>query len=59
MLCHHKSNEAKQEVEKFLNANSNFPDNLKNKILAAAFVLMKQDPYVEKAQPKVVKSKKR
>ena len=59
VLCHHKSNEAKQEVEKFLNANSNFPDNLKNKILAAAFVLMKQDPYVEKAQPKVVKSKKR
>ena len=59
VLCHHKSNEAKQEVEKFLNANSNFPDNLKNKILAAAFVLMKQDPYVEKAQPKVVKGKKR
>ena len=46
-------------MEKFLNANSNFPDNLKNKILAAAFVLMKQDPYIEKAKPKVVKSKKR
>ena len=59
MLAHHKSADAKQEVEKFLQANPNFPDNLKNKILAAAWVLRSQEPYVEKTQPKVVKSKKR
>ena len=59
VLAHHKSADAKQEVEKFLQANPNFPDNLKNKILAAAWVLRSQEPYVEKTQPKVVKSKKR
>ena len=59
VLSHHKSSEARQEVNNFLKANPNFPDNLKNKILAASWVLMSQEPYVEKAQPKVVNSKKR
>ena len=57
VLAHHKSVIAKQTVENFLKANPDFPDNLKNNILEAAWTLLTQEPYVEKKKPVVVKTK--
>ena len=57
VLAHHKSVIAKQAVENFLKANPNFPDNLKNNVLEAAWTLLTQEPYVEKEKPVVVKAK--
>ena len=51
LLMHHKSNDAKMEVENFLKANPNYPANLRNKILEAAWTLTTQEPYTEKAKP--------
>ena len=59
LLAHHKSPEARQEVENFLKANPSYPENLKNKILEAAWIMTAQEPYVEKAQPTVVKATKK
>ena len=59
LLSTHKSAEAAQEVEKFLRTDTKCPDNLKNKAREAAWILMKQVPYVEKAKPAVVNSKKK
>ena len=47
LLAHHKSVLAKQAIEKFLSSNPKYPDNLKNKILEAAWVLRNQVPYSE------------
>ena len=58
VLAHHKSIIAKQAVENFLSANPNYPDHLKNSILVAAWTLLKQEPYVEKAKPVVVSKPK-
>ena len=58
VLAHHKSVIAKQTVENFLSANPNYPDHLKNYILEAAWTLLKQKPYVEKAKPAIVKKTK-
>ncbi len=58
VLAHHKSVIAKQAVENFLSANPNYPDHLKNSILEAAWTLLKQEPYVEKAKPVVVSKPK-
>ena len=58
VLAHHKSVLAKQAVENFLTANPNYPDDLKNTILETAWTLLKQEPYVEKQKPVVVKSPK-
>ena len=38
--------EAVRIIEQFLTANPNYPDNLKNKVLSASWILMKQVPYV-------------
>ena len=54
LLAHHKSVIAKQAVENFLSANPTYPDNLKNNVLEAAWILLKQEPYVEKSKPVVV-----
>ena len=51
LMENHKSKEATQIIERFLTANPNYPDNLKNKVLSASWILMKQVPYVEKAKP--------
>lgn len=48
LLAHHKSILAKQVIEKFLSSNTKYPDNLKNKILEAAWELRNQVPYEEK-----------
>ena len=48
LIAPHKSAEAKSEVMKFLNANADFPTNLKNYIYESAWVLMNQVPYVDK-----------
>ena len=56
LLANHKSDEAKKEVQNFLKANPNYPENLKNKILEAAWIMMAQEPYVEKAKPTVVRA---
>ena len=47
LLAHHKSVLAKQAIEKFLSSNPKYPDNLKNKILEAAWALRNQVPYSE------------
>ena len=59
LLGHHKSEAAKMEVENFLKANPDYPENLRNKILEAAWILTAQKPYVEKAKPTIVNAKKR
>ena len=58
VLAHHKSVLAKQAIEKFLSSNTKYPDNLKNKILEAAWELRNQVPYVEKAKPEVISRKR-
>ena len=54
VLAHHKSVVAKQAVENFLSANTNYPEDLRNNIQEAAWTLLKQEPYVEKEKPVVV-----
>lgn len=46
LMAGHKSKEAVRIIEQFLTANPNYPDNLKNKVLSASWILMKQVPYV-------------
>ena len=57
MLAGHKSKETSQIIKNYFQSNPNYPENLKNKVLEAAWTLMKQVPYVEKPNPKVVKAK--
>jgi aminopeptidase N len=54
ILAHHKSVIAKQAVENFLASNPDYPNDLKNNILEAAWTLLRQQPYVEKEKPVVV-----
>ena len=54
MLGSHKSKEARLTVEKFISSNPNYPEHLRNKIFEAAWILMKQQTYVTKAQPLIV-----
>ena len=58
ILGSHKSTEARLIVEKFISSNPDYPEHLRNKIFEAAWVMMKQQPYVTKAQPVVVQKKK-
>jgi len=55
LLRHHKTEDAKNEVRSFLKANPNYSPTLKNKILEASWILLNQEPYVEKAKPAVVR----
>ena len=57
MLAGHKSKETSQIIKNYFQSNPNYPENLKNKVLEAAWTLMKQVPYVEKPNSKVVKAK--
>ena len=54
LLAHHKSVLAKQPIEEFLASDKKMPEYLRNKVLEAAWILMKQQPYVEKEKPAVV-----
>ena len=54
LLSSHKTAEAVTEVEKFLNGSPECPENLKNKAREAAWILMKQVPYYEKAKAVIV-----
>ena len=56
LMAHHKGVVAKQEVTKFIAANPDFPDNLRSKILEASWILMKQEPYIEKEKPATKKA---
>ena len=57
LMEYHKSKEAAQIIERFMAANPNYPDNLKNKALSASWILMKQVPYVEPVKPKATTKK--
>ena len=54
VITQHKSNAARQEIEKFLKNDTKTPQNLKNKVLEAAWPLMKQEYYVEWTPARVV-----
>ena len=54
LLSHHKTVIARQAVEKHLAEDKKMPENLRNKVLEAAWILMKQKPYVEKQKPIIV-----
>ena len=58
VLAHRKSPAAKKAVEQFLATDKKMSENLRNKVLEAAWILMKQEPYVEKQKPVVVNSAK-
>ena len=51
LMADHKSKEAAMIIDNFLKANPNYPTNLKNKVLEASWILMKQVPYVEPPKP--------
>ena len=53
-----KSQTAKSIVEKTLKEHPDYPQNLRNKVLEASWILMKQLPYVEPAKPKGTTSPK-
>jgi aminopeptidase N len=53
----HKSKEAAQIIDNFMKAHPDYPQNLKNKVLEASWILMKQVPYVEPAKPKATTAK--
>lgn len=57
LMAGHKSREAAQIIDSFMKANPNYPSNLKNKVLEASWILMKQVPYVEPAKPATTKKK--
>lgn len=45
LLGSHKSQEARQMVERFIGNNPDYPEHLRNKILEAAWFIMKQQTY--------------
>ena len=51
LMENHKSKEAAMIIDNFMKANPNYPTNLKNKVLEASWILMKQMPYVEPPKP--------
>ncbi|MCR4583110.1 MAG: aminopeptidase [Prevotella sp.] len=55
LLASHKSLNARKEVEKFLQQYPNYPQNLRNKILEAAWPLMKQVYYEETGNARVIR----
>lgn len=50
LLASHKSDAARQTVERFVKNSPNYPDNLKNKVLQASWMLTKQQSYTGKAK---------
>ncbi|MBR1389647.1 MAG: ERAP1-like C-terminal domain-containing protein [Prevotella sp.] len=57
LLANHRSPEAKQLVEKFIQDGSKCPEDLKDEVLEAAWILTKQVAYVEKPKPVVSTNK--
>jgi len=51
VLSDHRSAEAKQIVEKFLQSNKDLPESQKDAVLEASWILTTQTPYVEKPKP--------
>ena len=58
LLSSHRSSEARQILELFLKSDTTLSENLRNKVLEAGWVLLKQEPYVEKAKPQVLNKAK-
>ena len=58
VLANHRSAEAKQIVEKFLQGNTDCPEKLRDAVLEASWILTAQKPYVEKVKPVVVSDPK-
>ncbi len=50
MFANHKSTEARLLIEKFVTDHPDYPEVLRNKILEAAWILMKQQTYIPKNQ---------
>lgn len=57
LFAGHKSDEAKQIFQKFMNSDTTLPENLKGKALDAAWILMNQVPYEETAKSTIVTTK--
>jgi aminopeptidase N len=58
LMADHKSKEAAQIIERYLKNNPTYPENLRNKVLEASWILMKQVPYVEPVKPQPAPAKK-
>ena len=57
LMSGHKSREAAQAIDSFIKATPNYPSNLKNIVLEASWILMKQVPYTEPAKPATTNKK--
>ena len=57
LMGDHKSKEAAQIVENYLKSHPDYPDNLRNKVLEASWILMKQMPYVAPPKPAAAPTK--
>lgn len=57
LMENHKSKEAAQIIENFMKAHPDYPANLRNKVLEASWILMKQQPYVAPPKPAAAPAK--
>ena len=57
LMAGHKSKEAAQAIDSFIKATPNYPSNLKNIVLEASWILMKQVPYTEPTKPATTNKK--
>ena len=57
LMAGHKSREAAQAIDSFIKATPNYPSNLKNIVLEASWILMKQVPYTEPTKPATTNKK--
>ena len=56
-MAGHKSKEAAQAIDSFIKATPNYPSNLKNIVLEASWILLKQVPYTEPTKPATTNKK--
>ena len=54
LLANHRSAEARQMVEQFMQGNNGLNEGLRDAVLEASWILTSQKAYVEKAKPAVV-----
>lgn len=57
LMAGHKSREAAQAIDSFIKATPNYPSNLKNIVLEASWILLKQVPYTEPTKPATTNKK--
>ena len=57
LMSGHKSREAAQAIDSFIKATPNYPSNLKNIVLEASWILLKQVPYTEPTKPATTNKK--